>query len=295
MTAKRTCSGIQAAYSRAMSRHVTKLEDLITRVQSASESIGQSCQELQGLAQTLGAELERDRQNRLWAERLAPGGDVVMELAHEIRNPLSSIELCASMLEGEPAAQIVRSVRLLNHSLTNVLQFGQAIHPNPEPISVSRLLEGIREFLQAIAEQKRIRIETGTDSNCYAMADYELMHRMLLNLVLNALRETPTDGMVRLTARVAGSDVVLEVEDTGPGIHDEALARIFDPMFSTHKEGFGLGLPIAKRIVDSHNGLIQVESSSSGTRFIIRLRDAAMDGWRNDTEVVSEPTAGRRR
>ena len=86
-----------------------------------------------------------------------------MELAHEIRNPLGSIELYASMLEGEFAEQIVRSVRLLNHSVTNVLQFGKPIVPVPTRMSVYRLLEGIRVFLQPVAQQKDVQIVTDCD------------------------------------------------------------------------------------------------------------------------------------
>jgi len=69
---------------------------------------------------------------------------------------------------------------------------------------------------------------------------------MLLNLALNALREIPTDGTVSLKGRVAGRDVLIEVEDSGPGIQEERMARVFDPMFSTSREGCGLGLPIVK-------------------------------------------------
>jgi len=115
------------------------------------------------------------------------------------------------------------------------------------------------------------------------MADHELLHRMLLNLVLNALRETPTDGMISLKGHAAGSGVFIEVEDTGPGIQEERLARIFDPMFSTSREGCGLGLPIVKRIVESHNGTITASSSRRGTRFLISLPQ--------DMEVLSEPIA----
>ena len=104
-----------------------------------------------------------------------------------------------------------------------------------------------------------------------AVADLELLHRMLLNLVLNALRETPTDGTVSLKGQVAGCDVSIVVEDTGPGIQEEQLARIFDPMFSTSREGCGLGLPIVKRIVESHNGTVSVGSSRNGTRFLITI------------------------
>ena len=254
----------------AMSGNAITLEDLLLRFQSASESLERSYRELQGRVQALTAELEREREERIRLERLAAMGEMAMELAHEIRNPLGSIELYASMLDGDYAEQIVRSVRLLNHSVTNVLQFGRPVVPEPERMSVSRLLERIRVFLQPIAQQKRIRIVTDCDSECLAVADQELLHRMLLNLVLNAVRETPMDGMVRLSGRVAGGDILIAVEDSGPGIQEERLARIFDPMFSTSRDGCGLGLPIVKRIVESHKGTITV-SSRNGTTFLIRI------------------------
>ena len=136
-----------------MSGHAISLEDLVTRFQSASESLERSYRELQGRVQSLTAELEREREERIRLERLAAMGEMAMELAHEIRNPLGSIELYASMLDGEYAEQIVRSVRLLNHSVTNVLQFGRPIVPAPERISVSRLLEGIRPVAGRSAEE----------------------------------------------------------------------------------------------------------------------------------------------
>src|SRR5438067_5436645 len=214
-----------------MSGHAITLEDLVTRFQSASESLERSYRELQGRVQSLTEELEREREERIRLERLAAMGEMAMELAHEIRNPLGSIELYASMLEGEYAEQILQSVRLLNHSVTNVLQFGKPIFPMPAPISIERLLEGIRAFLQPIAEKKKIRIVTDCDPDCCATVDHELLHRMLLNLVLNALREVPTEGTVSLKGRVAGRDLLIEVEDTGPGIQQDRVARIFDPLF----------------------------------------------------------------
>ena len=270
-----------------MSGVPVSLEDLVTRFQSASDSLERSYRELQGRVQSLTAELEREREERIRLERLAAMGEMAMELAHEIRNPLGSIELYASMLEGEYAEQIVRSVRLLNHSVTNVLQFGKPIVPVPKKMSVYRLLEGIRAFLQPVAQQKNIRIVTDCEPDCLAVADHELLHRMLLNLVLNALREIPTDGTVSLKGQVAGSDVLIEVEDSGPGIQEERMARIFDPMFSTSRDGCGLGLPIVKRIVESHNGMITVSSSRKGTRFLIALPQ----NQRDNKEVVRESIA----
>jgi signal transduction histidine kinase len=257
-----------------MSGNAISLENLITRFQSASESLEHSYRELQGRVQSLTKELEREREERIRLERLAAMGEMAMELAHEIRNPLGSIELYASMLEGEYAEQIVQSVRLLNHSVTNVLQFGKPIVPMPKAMSINRLLEGIRAFLQPIAQQKRIRIATECEADCQVVADHELLHRMLLNLVLNALREVPTDGTISLKGRLAGSDVLIAVEDSGPGIKEDQMARIFDPMFSTSREGSGLGLPIVKRIVESHQGTITVSSANgrgAGTRFVVSI------------------------
>jgi signal transduction histidine kinase len=281
-------SGISTAFTvAAMNGNVISLEDLITRFQSASDSLERAYRELQARVQSLTEELEREREERIRLERLAAMGEMAMELAHEIRNPLGSIELYASMLEGEFADQIVQSVRLLNHSVTNVLQFGKPIVPTPRRMSVARLLEGIRAFLQPIAQQKGIQIATECDEDCFVVADYELLHRMLLNLVLNALREVPTEGTVSLKGRVAGGDLLIEVEDTGPGIQQERMARIFDPMFSTSRDGCGLGLPIVKRIVESHLGTITVTSPScggrTGTRFLISIP--------HNTEVVRESLA----
>ncbi|HLQ76350.1 MAG TPA: ATP-binding protein [Terriglobia bacterium] len=254
------------------------LKDLVLTFQSASQALEKSYSDLQDRVRILSEDLEREREQRIRLERLAAMGEMAMELAHEIRNPLASIELFASMLEGNYAEQIVRSVRLLNHSVTNVLHFGKPIVPSPTRFSVNALLEGIRGFIQPLAAQKHIRLEVVTEPDCTLFADHELMHRMLLNLVLNALRETPTNGTIRMTA---SHGVTITVEDSGPGIPEATIARIFDPMFSTHREGCGLGLPIVKRIVDSHNGMIRVESSQSGTRFVITLL--------RNTEVVSEP------
>src|SRR5688500_15971178 len=161
-----------SCFNRAMSGHTPALAELMMGFQSASESLERSYRELQDRVQSLTAELEREREERIRLERLAAMGEMAMELAHEIRNPLGSIELYASMLEGEYAEQIVRSVRLLNHSVTNVLQFGRPIAPSPARIQATRLLEGIRAFLQPVAAQKRIQIAMECEPSLTLIGDF---------------------------------------------------------------------------------------------------------------------------
>jgi two-component system sensor histidine kinase FlrB len=259
------------------------LQDLMSRFQTTSQSLEHSYAELQERVRVLSAELQKERDERVRLERLAAMGEMAMELAHEIRNPLASIELYASMMRGEYAEQISRSVRLLNHTVSNTLQFGKPINPVPEPLCVAALLRRVKSFVDPLTVKKKIAIEVECEPAFTMTADPELLHRMLLNLVLNALRETPAHGAIRLTAELTGEDVLLSVEDTGPGISQKTRARIFDPMFSTHREGCGLGLSIVKRIVESHQGSIEVTSSSKGTKFEIKLRKD------RNMEVVSEP------
>src|SRR5437763_15735670 len=103
-------------------------------------SLEHSYSELQKRVTSLSAELQKEREEKVRLERLAAMGEMAMELAHEIRNPLGSIELYASMIEGDYAEQIVRSVRLLNHTVTNTLQFGKPIQPVFERTSLAALL-----------------------------------------------------------------------------------------------------------------------------------------------------------
>ena len=256
---------------RASATHLKGFEDLISKFQATSVSLERSYRQLQDRVRELSVELDEEREQRIRLERMAAMGEMAMELAHEIRNPLASIELYASMIAGEYADQIVRGVQLLNHSVTNILQFGQPIHPRPEEIAVDDLVEGVRDFLIPLADQKGIRISSSVEAGCRGVGDYELLHRMLLNLVLNSLRETPSGGSIQLEADHLSGQLRLVVEDDGPGIPSEIGAQIFDPMFSASKGGCGLGLPIVKRIVEAHLGSISAESSDRGTRFEIRF------------------------
>jgi signal transduction histidine kinase len=147
------------------------LHELADRFQSASNSLERSYKDLQETVRTLSLQLQKERDERIRLERLAAMGELAMELAHEIRNPLGSIELYASMAEGEYAEQIVRSVRLLNHTVSNILQFGTAIHPVLKEVRFSQLLNGVRDLLQPLAAKKNLAILVFWDCVCTGAGD----------------------------------------------------------------------------------------------------------------------------
>jgi two-component system sensor histidine kinase FlrB len=262
-----------------MTGDVRDFETLFDRFQVTAESLESAYAALQERVRLLQEELEDERAQRIELERLAAMGEMAMELAHEIRNPLGSIELFASMLDGPYAEQIVRGVRLLNHAVTNVLDFGQPINPVFDAVDLPAIARDAAIFLEPLASGKDVRIGCEGHSRVTALGDRELLHRMLLNLLLNALREVPRGGMIAIETIRRGDHAWISVADNGRGIPPEIAGKIFDPMFSASRDGCGIGLSVVRRIVESHGGEIAVDSSTEGTRFRIRLQGGgAMEG-----------------
>ncbi len=219
-------------------------------------------------------------------ERLRVMGAMSCQLAHEIRNPLGSIELFASMLEkqapegSEPrryASCILSSARFLNNTLTNMLNFSKVLSPKFEAVQLQALVEQCTTFVAPLMEQRGVRLHTDFgEDGLLARADPELLKQALLNLILNAIQAMPRGGTLTLTTGLAPNTpdprLLLSVGDTGRGIPSENLNRIFDPFFTTNRNGTGLGLSIVHTIVEKHGGAIGVESrTGEGTTFRLAL------------------------
>jgi len=226
-------------------------------------------------------------------ERLAAMGEMAVELAHEIRNPLGSIELFASLLEKElsPGSDLGRwaeniriGSRSLNNIVSNMLHFANPLSPAFQEVHLHDLADEVLRFTEPILRQREVRVERALEgSRPLVSGDRELLKQMLLNLVLNSLQAMPAQGSLRLatcdvTTLPGGAScpgLELRVEDTGLGIPAENLDRIFDPFFTTNKNGTGLGLSVVHQIIEQHSGFIRVESRvNAGTVFIIVLPSA---------------------
>jgi PAS domain S-box-containing protein len=220
------------------------------------------------------------------SSRLAAMGEVAAELAHEIRNPLGSIEIFATLLSRDlqdPANRkladnIVLGVKSLNAVVSNMLTFTRRIEIHPEHLDINELIEETFSFMGQLLAAQKIRLELKLEEGLRRLeADPELLKQVLLNLAQNSIQAMDEGGNLTVsTASVVTEEgevaVVIVVEDDGCGIEQKDLARVFDPFFSIRKGGTGLGLSVASQIIGQHGGLIQAESEpGKGTRMIITL------------------------
>lgn len=216
-------------------------------------------------------------------EKLAAMGEMAANIAHEIRNPLGSIELFASLLfrdladdskKQQLAANIVSGVRNLNSVISNLLLFTRNLSIQKETFDATALLDEVLKFSEHLKYKKNIRTIREVAAGVELHGDFDLLNQVLLNLVQNAVNAIEESGTIALTVeRDTDSDAcVLRVEDDGKGMDQETLRKIFIPFYTTRARGTGLGLSIVNRIVEAHGGVLNVESQEGlGTTFTIKL------------------------
>jgi len=221
-------------------------------------------------------ELHHERNQRLIAM-----GEMAAKIVHEIRNPLCSIELFSSMLEGDlekPAHRklargISTGISDLNNILTNMLFFARPHRPARREIRLDRVVEDSVMMFLPMMESRRIRIERAL-FECEINGDPELLKQVLMNIIINAIQSMPDGGRVGIEMHRCDGSVVVDVSDSGVGIKHEHMERIFDPFFSTKDTGTGLGLAIASKIMQAHGGYIKVRSEEGkGSTFSLYFPD----------------------
>lgn len=226
---------------------------------------------------------ERQRLLSQYAEiaRLAGG------LAHEIRNPLSTINLNLELLiEDVQDSEASRDRRMLmklrkvqsecqhlNDILNAFLQFARAGEIQLVDADLNAVVREFIDFYRPTAAEHRVEVSPHLESDLpLVRLDRSLMRQVLLNLAQNALQAMPTGGLLELQTYVREGRVLLEFIDTGHGMDEKTRAKLFQVFFSTKPNGSGLGLPTVRKIVEAHGGQIRCESEvGKGTRFSIAL------------------------
>ena len=236
---------------------------------------------------------EQERVERL--RQLAEMGKLAAGLAHELKNPLSTLKLNLQLLEEDLAtlpggagqrnitrlATLKREADRLRQTLDDFLRYAGRLELRQETVSLNAIVEELVDFLLPQAQAHRVRVHTSlAKENLHCRLDVNLFKQALLNLLLNALQAMPGeraggegDAGELLVQTVPGKDsAILYVSDTGVGIPSENIPRIFDAYFTTKKGGTGLGLPTTRRIIEEHGGHITVQSEpGKGTSFRVEL------------------------
>jgi two-component system sensor histidine kinase AtoS len=193
-----------------------------------------------------------------------------------------SLDVLAADLElqeedQEVFARVVNEVNRMEKLLKNFLNYARPPQPHFDLVDINRLLDSsLKNVELTISNKKDLSIHFERDLLTelpQIEADPSQLQQVLLNLLLNAIDTIEVSGTITAISRIEGSDCVwIEISDTGKGMSEASLEKIFNPFFTTKSKGTGLGLSICKRLIEQHGGNIEVHSSLySGTSFVITL------------------------
>jgi signal transduction histidine kinase len=272
---------------------LTRAFEVFTR---ATSTLEQAYRQLQERVLLMTAELEEknrrleasaERERCLEAEalrhsRLAAMGEMAATLAHEVRNPLGSMELFASLLlddlRDRPQArhlvlQIADGIKDLNHLVGNILGFARSPLPRPGLVDVIAAIEDGLRYSTALLAENRIGIVRRYHRRpLLAQADAALLRQVFLNLIRNAAQAMEQGGTLTVEADAAEDVVSVSFADTGSGIPSAARDRIFEPFFTTKERGTGLGLFVVRTLVEAQGGAVEgTGPQDGGACFTVRL------------------------
>jgi len=213
--------------------------------------------------------------------RLAATGELSATLAHEIKNPLNAIGSAALYLQKNFKSELVREftkiiyeeVSRINKLTTSLLTFARPLRPEFNPADVNKLVLETINLLREESEERGLSIKPELQEGMpKVLLDPDQMKQVLINLLLNSFDATPGEGSVHIATSSSNGDVLVSVRDSGSGIPEENMEKIFNPFFTSKTRGTGLGLALTRKVVKEHGGEIDVQSTAGrGSTFTVRL------------------------
>jgi two-component system sensor histidine kinase HydH len=240
-------------------------------------------QQMEEKIQKTTADLKRTEAQLIRSEKLAALGQLAAGFAHEIRNPLTSINILIHSLmeksfdkahQREDLRVIEEEIQRINNIVDQFLQFAKPVPPLFKNVHILPVVEETLQLLKPQIEKQRISLQRDLQALPSLIMDREQMKQAILNLLLNAIQAMPEGGVLRLNGQVLEDNrwIQLSIQDSGMGIAPEDMKKLFDPFFSTKEGGVGLGLSIAHRIIDQHRGKIEIRSApGQGTTLTLWL------------------------
>jgi two-component system, NtrC family, sensor histidine kinase HydH len=284
-----------------MARHLDeKVASVSVVVNGDIEHLDEQLQHVVGRVEETARKLQRQQNEMLRAEQLAAVGQLAASVAHEVRNPLTSVKILveAALREHNPKPLVPKDLTVIHKELARVentvhgfLRFARWPRPDRGPCDLRTVISQAVELVGARARQQKVQMavcsrdttENGADEPVILHADQGQLSTVLVNLLLNALDAMPRGGRLEIDLEpFCTGGVRLTVRDTGGGIPAEIAERLFMPFASTKATGTGLGLSISRRIVEEHGGRLTARNSpEGGACFTIVLPDAASDAASN--------------
>ncbi len=267
------------------------LADIMRSLTAVTERLQSAHSGLQDEVVRLRDQLRQKDEQLIRSRQLAALGQMAAGIAHEVRNPLGSISLCADMLAQDLAehadmhslaVKIGRAVRDLDRIVFDVLSFARESKPRLMSVSVDDLLERALDGCRALLLDSRIQVVRSVSDSALTLelqADAPMLAQGLINLIRNAVQAMEPGGTLSIdvhTESDAQSDAApialsISIADTGPGFAPDALAHAFDPFYTTRASGTGLGLAIVHRIIDAHAGSIRLANRQPGPGAVVHL------------------------
>ena len=238
-------------------------------------------EQLEEMVENRTRDLEQVQEKLIRSERLAAVGELASGVGHELRNPLNVIRNCAYLLnmtmtdKGDEEA--LNTIKLLdkqidisNRIVTDLLDFTRIKPPSQTKVDLNNL---IKESLSWVTVPEKIAVRTNLNGDSLQVkTDAEQIGRVFANIISNAVQSMNGKGELKISNGIEDGYVWTKFEDTGCGIPEENLDKIFEPLFTTKPKGIGLGLAITKRLVEQNRGTIEVTSQvAKGTTFTLRL------------------------
>jgi signal transduction histidine kinase len=257
---------------------------------------------------TLMFDVEQTRGRLMNAEKLASVGKLAACVAHEIRNPLTSLKMRLFAITREMGTDPLYEVDLsvmseeierLESVIRNFLEFARPPALKPQWVDVRNILDKTMELVRHRFVEKDIRVEReGEEPLPDVLADPQQMKQVFINLLVNAVEATGEGGVVRITTRTelgeeGAAIAIVQIRDSGGGIPEDARERVFEPFFSRKDDGTGLGLSIAARIMARHGGRLELQSTGrEGTAFAVHIpvSGQASPGYAGTDEADEQDT-----
>jgi signal transduction histidine kinase len=260
---------------------------LLAAWQTATDRLQQTHQALRQEVARLTDELEAKNRELARKNRLADLGQMAAHVAHEVRNSLVPMKLYLSLLKRrvsedagtcDVADKIGSGLAALETTVDGLLTFTADREPQRQRVNIDELATEIIESLAPQLQAQKIVCRLELPRRVHVNLDRDMLHRAVLNLVLNALDAMPEGGELVITSWSGAHVFELEVADSGPGVPDAIVDRLFEPFFTTKREGTGLGLAIVQRIAEAHGGHVRVANCpEGGAAFTLRFPQLAME------------------